>query len=494
MRWLGASHGWSMVEDLRPQWITTNQALAQYATDWLAEPQLALDTEFYRCQTFYAKPGLIQLATPKQVFFIDPLLVTDFTPLAAVFRAPQVVKMLHACSEDLEIFQQLTGALPAPLIDTQLAAAFIGLGASIGYQRLVTELLGVKLAKDETRSDWLQRPLSATQINYAALDVHYLLQLYQPLVNRLKDLERLDWLHQECQQLVEQAANPTPLDQVYQQVKLAWKLRRSELVILRKLAAWREKEVRKRDIPRHRLFSDDQLWWLARIKPRKLIQLDKVRGIRKEQVAREGRAICGIIAKALTESANNWPERLPKPLPKSSKPLISKVKKHAAKVAETLSLPPELVIRKKQLDALIRSGLADGQFNWPENLQTWRRELLGEPLLTELTQLAQEQQCSTVMNKQLVSIYKSPNKNEMYLYVAKQAQLSEVPDALLQLFGKPKHVMDMLLTPEKKLARANAVQVMKEIDSKGFFLQMPPAKEDYLIELPEEFLSKGDPV
>ncbi|MCX4029205.1 YcgL domain-containing protein [Spartinivicinus sp. SM1973] len=98
------------------------------------------------------------------------------------------------------------------------------------------------------------------------------------------------------------------------------------------------------------------------------------------------------------------------------------------------------------------------------------------------------------MNKQIVSIYKSPNKDEMYLYVAKQAKLSEVPEALLQLFGKPEHVLDLLLTPEKSLSRADVTQVMKAIDEKGFYLQMPPAKEDYLIELPEEFLSKGDPV
>ncbi|MDE1465448.1 YcgL domain-containing protein [Spartinivicinus sp. A2-2] len=98
------------------------------------------------------------------------------------------------------------------------------------------------------------------------------------------------------------------------------------------------------------------------------------------------------------------------------------------------------------------------------------------------------------MNKQIVSIYKSPNKDEMYLYAAKQAKLSEVPEALLQLFGKPEHVMDLLLTPEKSLARVEASQVMKDIDEKGFYLQMPPAKDDYLIEFPEEFLSKGDPV
>ncbi|WP_342455232.1 ribonuclease D [Spartinivicinus poritis] len=477
-----------------PHWITTNEALAQHALAWLEQPHLALDTEFFRCQTFYAKPGLIQLATAEQVFFIDPLQVTDFEPLAKVLAAPQVIKVLHACSEDLEIFQQLTGTLPVPLFDTQLAAAFSGLGPSVGYQRLVTELLGIQLAKDETRSDWLQRPLSDAQITYAALDVHYLWQLYQPLLNQLNTQQRLGWLQEECQQLIEQAANPLLPENAYQQVKLAWKLRRSELAILRKLAAWREKEVRKRDIPRHRLLTDDQLWWLARIKPRKLVQLDKVRGIRKDQVAREGRTICGIIAKASAEPAGQWPKRLPKPLPKSSKPLITKVKKLAANLATTLSLPPELVIRKKQLEALIRSGLSDGHFNWPDNLQSWRRQLLGESLLAELRQLAKQQQCSTVMNKQIVSIYKSPNKDEMYLYAAKQAKLSEVPEALLQLFGKPEHVMDLLLTPEKSLARVEASQVMKDIDEKGFYLQMPPAKDDYLIEFPEEFLSKGDPV
>lgn len=484
-----------MVAAVTPIWITSNDMLATYGADWLQQPQLALDTEFFRCQTFYAKPGLIQLATSQQAFFIDPLVVTDFAPLAAVLKAPQVVKVLHACSEDLEIFLQLTGALPSPLFDTQLAAAFTGFGPSIGYQRLVTALLGVQLAKDETRSDWLQRPLSQAQEKYAALDVHYLLQLYQPLVTKLVSQQRLAWLQQECGQLIHQAENPTALDEAYQQVKLAWKLRRSELAILRKLAAWREREVRKRDIPRHRLLTDDQLWWLARIKPRKLIQLDKVKVMRKEQVTREGRTLCGIIAKTLSESSTQWPSRLAKPLPKSAKPLLTIVKQKASVLADALALPPELVIRKKQLEALIRSGLADGQFTWPDNLQPWRRELLGDSLLTELSQLSQQQQqCATVMTKQIVSIFKSPKKDEMYLYVTKQAKLAEVPSALLELFGKPVHVMDLLLTPEKTLARVDTTKVMTEIEEKGFFLQMPPPKDDYLIELPEELLSKGDPM
>jgi hypothetical protein len=153
-------------------WIRDNDSLGQHCAEWQHLPFVALDTEFMRVDTFYPIAGLIQIGDGERAYLIDPLTIDNWQPLAALLENPAVVKVLHACSEDLEVLLRLTGSLPAPLFDTQLAAAYLNLGFSMGYSRLVKEVLDLDLPKGETRSDWLQRPLSETQISYAAEDAH----------------------------------------------------------------------------------------------------------------------------------------------------------------------------------------------------------------------------------------------------------------------------------------------------------------------------------
>lgn len=149
------------MEPLKPiQWVNSDEALAEVCQAWLSLPVIAVDTEFMRTDTYYPKPALIQVFDGKANTLIDPLVTTQLEPLAAVLTSSEVVKVFHACSEDLEVFSCLLGAVPAPLFDTQIAAAFCGLGFSRGYAALVEELLQIKLFKEETRSDWLQRPLT----------------------------------------------------------------------------------------------------------------------------------------------------------------------------------------------------------------------------------------------------------------------------------------------------------------------------------------------
>ena len=157
-----------------PIWINDTATLVHYCQQWLQLPLIALDTEFMRTETFYPIPGLIQIADDQGCYLIDPLQVEDMSPLAEVLRAPDVLKVLHAGNEDMELFRHSYGVLPQPLYDTQVGAAFAGWGFSMGLQRLVAYALEVELGKGETTSDWLQRPLTAEQEHYAALDVAYL--------------------------------------------------------------------------------------------------------------------------------------------------------------------------------------------------------------------------------------------------------------------------------------------------------------------------------
>jgi ribonuclease D len=163
------------------QWIGDNASLAQHCATWRSLAFVAVDTEFMRVDTFYPIAGLLQVSEGERAYLIDPLLISDWTPFAELLQDPAVVKVLHACSEDLEVFLRLTGSLPGPLFDTQLAAGYLNLGFSMGYSRLVQAVLNIELPKGETRSDWLQRPLSATQVSYAAEDVLHLAEVYAQL-------------------------------------------------------------------------------------------------------------------------------------------------------------------------------------------------------------------------------------------------------------------------------------------------------------------------
>ena len=152
-------------------WIRDNASLAQHCASWRNLPFVAVDTEFMRVDTFYPIAGLLQVSEGERAYLIDPLLIDDWAPFAALLQDPAVVKVLHACSEDLEVFLRLTGSLPVALFDPQLAAAYLNLGFSMGYSRLVQAVLNIELPKGETRSDWLQRPLTANQVRYAAESV-----------------------------------------------------------------------------------------------------------------------------------------------------------------------------------------------------------------------------------------------------------------------------------------------------------------------------------
>ncbi len=201
-------------------WIRDNDSLGQFCAEWQLLPFVALDTEFMRVDTFYPIAGLLQIGDGVRAYLIDPLTIDNWQPLAALLENPAVVKVVHACSEDLEVLLRLTGSLPAPLFDTQLAAAYLNLGFSMGYSRLVQEVLGIDLPKGETRSDWLQRPLSDTQISYAAEDALHLAEVFVQLRPKLSD-EKYAWVLEDGAELVANLRREVDPYEVYRDAKLA---------------------------------------------------------------------------------------------------------------------------------------------------------------------------------------------------------------------------------------------------------------------------------
>ena len=279
------------------------------------------------------------------------------------------------------MFQRWLGVVPEPLFDTQIGAAFAGFGFSLGYANLVQQLLGIEIPKGETRSDWLQRPLSVPQKKYAALDVAHMLVIYGKLLQRLREQGRLDWARADSAELVANAKSTPDFNDYYRKVGSAWKLRPRELAVLRRLSAWREREARERDRPRNRLIKENGLWVLARRQPTDLAQLRTLKEVPAHTQKEEGEALMAEIRLALEEPESGWPERLDPPLGKAEAPLMKALKRYVRELAEAQGLPPELLVRKREYEAIVRSGLNGGSFELPERLQGWRHELLGQGLL-----------------------------------------------------------------------------------------------------------------
>ena len=361
-------------------WICDDRSLAEHCLQWRQLPYVALDTEFMRVDTFYPIAGLIQIGDGQRAFLIDPLLINDWQPLAGLLEDSAVTKVLHACSEDLEVLMRLTGSLPAPLFDTQLAAGYLNLGFSMGYSRLVQEVLGIELPKGETRSDWLQRPLSETQVSYAAEDAVHLAEVYERLRPQLSE-DKNAWVLEDGAELVAQLRRETDPYELYREAKLAWKLSRAQLAVLRELCAWREREARARNLPRNRVLREHSLWPMARTQPDNLSALAKIEDMHPRTIRQDGEFLLELIKKAASVPPSEWPPALPEPLQIEASALLKQLRAIGQAEGERLGIAPELMLRKKTLEALLKSGYPNGPYQLPDSLRGWRRERMGQALL-----------------------------------------------------------------------------------------------------------------
>ena len=363
------------------QWIRDDASLAQQCREWRTQPYLALDTEFMRVDTFYPAAGLVQVGDGRQEWLIDPLLIQDWSPFAELLEDERVVKVLHARSEDLEVFLRLTGSLPVPLFDTQLAAAYLGMAHSMGYSKLVKEVLDIDLPKDETRSDWLQRPLTEMQMRYAADDVH-LAQVYLALDTRLSE-EKRAWLLEDGAELVANLCRESDPREAYREVKLGWRLRPQQLAVLRTLRLARGAGTPAQPAAQPRA-ARTHLWPLARLLPKNKTDLAAIEDMHPRTVRQDGDFLIELIAQAARLPQSEWPEALPEPLPPEVTPLLKSLRAIGQREAETLGMAPELMLRKKVLEALLKSGYPDGPYELPDSLRGWRRERMGQALLDAL--------------------------------------------------------------------------------------------------------------
>ena len=357
--------------------ITDNAALAAMAGELASREAIALDTEFMRVDTFHPILALIQIGDGDNEYLVDPLAITDFSPLHPLLLNEFPRKLLHACSEDIEVLTRLTGSLPVGIIDTQIATAFLGQGLQVGYQKALQDNLGVDIPKDESRSDWLLRPLSPGQISYAALDVKYLPPLYEHLRGKLDAAGLNERFESDCQLMLDELNFTPDATQLYRDVSNAWRLRRQELAVLREVMIWREAQARSRNIPRGFLIKNSSLFALVRKQPATLQALADIEDVTPRILRKEGEAILAVITAAKKLPPESWPAPLPTPLPRESKSLFDALRASAKPLSASSGVPEEVLLRKRHVEALVMGRVDFGdEAALPRAFQRWRGDLL----------------------------------------------------------------------------------------------------------------------
>ena len=380
-----------MSEQMPPPILVADSAALSHCVEALHKSDvLAVDTEFMRTDTFYPILGLIQIFDGQQCWLIDPVALESLDALGSVFKSPAIIKVFHSCSEDLEVLQHVMGTLPQPLFDTQIAAALTGFGFSRGYAALVDDLLGHHVPKGETRSDWLQRPLSEAQLGYAASDVYFLLPVYHLLVAALEKLDRTTWMDEEMVTLVDRSLQTDDTADYYRKVKGAWKLEAKALQVLQAICQWRESEARQRNRPRNRLIADRTLLDIAIAQPANKQSLAGIEGIFPGFLRRYGDDLLSLIHRAQGDHVSN-PKPLPPldaPLPKAARDMAKALKAVASECAESRNLSVEMLVRKRDIEELVRSAVGTGKPRLSAALREgWRYELIGQALLAEVSRL-----------------------------------------------------------------------------------------------------------
>lgn len=363
--------------------VTTTERLEVVCEHARTKTAVMLDTEFVRTRTLYPKLGLIQLFDGDSLALIDPLAVAELEPLWALLRDQSVTKVLHACGEDLEVFQYYAGCLPVPMIDTQVMASFLGYGVSAGFGTLVNDFLGIELDKGEARTNWLARPLTAKQLDYAAADVFYLLPLYQKLQGQVEEKGWMDALEQECASLMLKRTKPVDPDKAYLDIKNAWQLEPKQLAVLQKVAKWRVLEARKRDLALNFIVKELNLWKLARfnIKSKAVMARE---GFDSMEIQRHANRLLKLVHDVEDMPAQQYPEKIVRLVDLAGyKQLVKRIKDEVSKVEAETGLAPEFLASKKQVNQLIswawkKQRPAD---ELPDMLKTWRKPLFEERVL-----------------------------------------------------------------------------------------------------------------
>ncbi len=364
----------SLPETAAADWLESRDALQSWLASIPADAAIGLDTEFMRRNTFYPQLALLQLGWNGRHALIDPLAFDIGDSLQPTLGMGPAVTVMHSASEDLETLAPLLPDGPHVLFDTQIAAAFVGMGLGISYRALVVELTGVELDKGETRSDWLQRPLTASQCSYATFDVVYLKSIHEQLAGRLQQRGRSQWHAEDCERLKKRGSQRDGDPQPQRSMRGAADWEAPQQAMLRRVLMWRDRSARQLDVPRPWLIDDNLAMSLAQQPPTMLSDLEqRSRGQRALRSAqRQELLVLMTTAISDEEIANTLP--IPGHPQGAAKPAMTAMKAAIDTLATELDLPAGLLCPRKVIEEYVVTS------QWPDFLEGWRREVLHDRL------------------------------------------------------------------------------------------------------------------
>ena len=313
----------------------------------------------------------MQLSDGKKVWLVDPLKTGPLEPLSVLFKDQAIVKILHAPPEDLDVLLYTTGAVPEPLFDTQIACAMLGQSLQMGYHSTVEWLLNITIDKGETRSNWCKRPLRPAQIRYAALDVCLLPMMYRQLLASLKELNRENWLAEDCSRLLSKAHTPQDPSQAWKRFNVNNRLDGTSLAILKSLATWRDKQAEKRNLARGFVIKDNALMTIANKRPASLAELSELDVWHPKAVQRNGPAVIALVNQVIKQGIT---APSPATLKSEHRKLMKDMRKLVLRKATELNVDPALLASRRELESLVLlpedEALSDRFLGWRKNMIT----------------------------------------------------------------------------------------------------------------------------
>lgn len=359
--------------------ITDNQSLQAFCQRVNDVDYVTVDTEFLREKTYWPQLCLVQIASDNDEAVIDALAPgIDLTPVFDLLKNPKILKVFHAARQDMEIFFHLMDELPTPIFDSQIAAMVCGFGDSVGYEQLISKLVKVQVDKSSRFTDWSLRPLSDKQINYALSDVTHLRVAYKKLAKKLEQTNRTTWIEQEMEILNRRETYNGNPQNAFRRIKARAKTKRF-LAILRELAAWRELEAQRRDVPRNRVLRDEALVEIAHHTPDNAADLSRTRGLgAKFAEGRSGAEILEAIKRGKSIPDDECPEIRSKPdMPRGIGPITDMLKVLLKLKCDSNNVAPKLISSSADIELIAAFG-DDAEV---AALKGWRRELFGEDAL-----------------------------------------------------------------------------------------------------------------
>ncbi|MHA6203839.1 ribonuclease D [Dyella soli] len=355
-------------------WLTRRDELLDWLSGLPADAALGFDTEFMRRNTFYPQLALLQMGWNGRYALVDPLAFDIGDALRPQLGEGTVVTVMHSASEDLEALSSMLPHGPRQLFDTQIAAAFVGMGLGISYRALVAELTGAELDKGETRSDWLQRPLTDSQLAYATLDVVYLKPVHEQLAERLVQRDRVAWHAEDCERLKQRACYREGDPQPQRGFRGAAEWRPEQRALLRRILLWRDKTARALDRPRPWMLEDAQAMSLAQQPPASANELEqRTRGQRALRSAQRSE-LFETLRRPLDADEVAATESIPGTPQGDAKKALAAMKDCVDARAAELDLPAGLLCPRKALEEYVVTA------RWPDFLEGWRREVLHDEL------------------------------------------------------------------------------------------------------------------